>query len=81
MCNRFIIVDHSICASEHQFLSEYCPGDRRVPKGYVYCFERTRDIRPIMQGLNTTPLHGHAALFGVYGMLDIGLMLICLGVL
>ena len=27
-----------------------------------------------MQGLNTTPLHGHAALFGVYGMLGIGLM-------
>lgn len=34
-----------------------------------------------MQGLNTTPLHGHAALFGVYGMLGIGLMLICLRVL
>ena len=31
-----------------------------------------------MQGLNTTPLHGHAALFGVYGMLGMGLMLICL---
>jgi nitric oxide reductase subunit B len=30
-----------------------------------------------MQGLNTTPLHGHAALFGVYGMLGIGLMLFC----
>ncbi len=28
-----------------------------------------------MQGLNTTPVHGHAALFGVYGMLGIGLML------
>ncbi len=28
-----------------------------------------------MQGLNTTALHGHAALFGVYGMLGIGLML------
>ena len=28
-----------------------------------------------MQGLNTTPLHGHTALFGVYGMLGIGLML------
>jgi len=34
-----------------------------------------------MQGLNTTPLHGHSALFGVYGMLGIGLMLICLRVL
>jgi len=34
-----------------------------------------------MQGLNTTPLHGHAALFGVYGMLGIGLMLRCLRVL
>ena len=31
-----------------------------------------------MQGLNTTATHGHAALFGVYGMLGIGLMLICL---
>lgn len=28
-----------------------------------------------MQGLNTTALHGHTALFGVYGMLGIGLML------
>ena len=31
-----------------------------------------------MQGLNTTPLHAHAALFGVYGMLGIGLMLFCM---
>jgi nitric oxide reductase subunit B len=31
-----------------------------------------------MQGLNTTPVHGHAALFGVYGWLGIGLMLFCL---
>jgi len=30
-----------------------------------------------MQGLNLTPLHGHTALFGVYGMLGIGLMLFC----
>jgi nitric oxide reductase subunit B len=30
-----------------------------------------------MQGLNTTPVHGHSALFGVYGMLGIGLMLFC----
>jgi nitric oxide reductase subunit B len=28
-----------------------------------------------MQGLNTTPVHGHAALFGVYGMLGLGLVL------
>jgi len=28
--------------------------------------------------LNTTPLHGHAALFGVYGMLGLGLMLFTL---
>jgi nitric oxide reductase subunit B len=28
-----------------------------------------------MQGLNLTPLHGHTALFGVYGMLGIALML------
>lgn len=31
-----------------------------------------------MQGLNTTPVHGHTALFGVYGMLGIGLILFCL---
>ena len=31
-----------------------------------------------MQGLNLTPLHGHTALFGVYGMLGIGLVLFCL---
>jgi len=31
-----------------------------------------------MQGLNTTPVHGHTALFGVYGMLGIGLTLFCL---
>ena len=29
-----------------------------------------------MQGLKMTPLHAHAALFGVYGMLGIGLMLV-----
>jgi nitric oxide reductase subunit B len=28
-----------------------------------------------MQGLNTTPVHGHTALFGVYGMLGMGLVL------
>jgi nitric oxide reductase subunit B len=31
-----------------------------------------------IQGLNTTATHGHSALFGVYGMLGIGLMLFCL---
>jgi nitric oxide reductase subunit B len=31
-----------------------------------------------MQGMNLTAAHGHAALFGVYGMLGIGLMLFCL---
>jgi len=31
-----------------------------------------------MQGLNTTPLHAHAALFGAYGMLGIGLILFSL---
>lgn len=30
-----------------------------------------------MQGLNTTPVHGHTALFGVYGMLGLGLTLFC----
>ncbi|MBX3179713.1 MAG: nitric-oxide reductase large subunit [Candidatus Hydrogenedentes bacterium] len=31
-----------------------------------------------MQGLNTTAVHAHTALFGVYGMLGIGLTLFCL---
>jgi nitric oxide reductase subunit B len=31
-----------------------------------------------MQSLNMTAAHGHAALFGVYGMLGIGLLLFCL---
>jgi nitric oxide reductase subunit B len=31
-----------------------------------------------MQGLNTTSVHAHTALFGVYGMLGIGLTLFCL---
>ena len=31
-----------------------------------------------MQGLNTTPVHAHGALFGVYGMLGIGLILFVL---
>lgn len=31
-----------------------------------------------MQGLTTTANHGHASLFGVYGMLGIGLMLFCM---
>lgn len=31
-----------------------------------------------VQGLNLTATHGHAALFGVYGLLGIGLMLFCL---
>jgi nitric oxide reductase subunit B len=31
-----------------------------------------------VQGLNLTAAHGHAALFGVYGMLGIGLTLFCL---
>ncbi|MBZ5628801.1 MAG: nitric-oxide reductase large subunit [Acidobacteriia bacterium] len=31
-----------------------------------------------MQGLNTTAVHGHTALFGVYGMLGLGFMLFCL---
>ena len=34
-----------------------------------------------VQGLNLTPLHGHTALFGVYGMLGLGLTLFCLRVL
>ena len=31
-----------------------------------------------MQGLNLTAAHGHAALFGVYGMLGLGLTLFCM---
>jgi nitric oxide reductase subunit B len=31
-----------------------------------------------MQGLNTTPVHGHTALFGVYGLLALALVLIVL---
>ena len=31
-----------------------------------------------MQGLNTTPVHGHTALFGVYGLLALGLTLLIL---
>ena len=31
-----------------------------------------------MQGLNTTPVHAHAALFGVYGLLSLGLILVVL---
>jgi nitric oxide reductase subunit B len=34
-----------------------------------------------MQGLNLTPVHGHTALFGVYGMLGIALMLFSLRVM
>jgi len=31
-----------------------------------------------MQGLNTTPVHAHTALFGVYGLLSLGLVLVVL---
>lgn len=31
-----------------------------------------------VQGLNTTPVHGHTALFGVYGLLALGLVLVIL---
>lgn len=31
-----------------------------------------------MQSLNTTPVHAHTAMFGVFGMLGIGLMLFVL---
>ena len=31
-----------------------------------------------IQGLNTTPVHAHTALFGVYGMLGMGFILMCL---
>src|SRR5262249_25619199 len=43
-------------------------GFMSSPPAALYC----------MEGLNTTPVHGHAALFGVYGMLGIGLTLFCL---
>ena len=51
-------------------------GRRRA----VRLHDQPADRLYYMQGLNTTPLHGHAALFGVYGMLGIGLMLVCLRV-
>ncbi len=34
-----------------------------------------------MQGLNTTPVHAHTALFGVYGLLSLGLVLLIARVL
>ena len=34
-----------------------------------------------VQGLNLTPVHGHTALLGVYGMLDLGFTQFCLRVL
>lgn len=34
-----------------------------------------------VQGLNTTPLHAHAALYGVYGNLVIGLLIFCMNAL
>jgi len=34
-----------------------------------------------VQGLNTTPVHGHTALFGVYGLLSLGLVLLVARVL
>jgi nitric oxide reductase subunit B len=34
-----------------------------------------------MQGLNTTPVHAHTALFGVYGLLSLGLVLLVARVL
>ncbi len=34
-----------------------------------------------MQGLNTTPVHAHTALFGVYGLLSLGLVLVVARVL
>lgn len=34
-----------------------------------------------LQGLNLTPVHGHTALFGVYGFLGLGLAIFCLRVM
>lgn len=47
--------------------SRECSGARRESIALYY-----------MQGLNITPVHGDSALFGVYGMLGIGLMLFSL---
>jgi nitric oxide reductase subunit B len=42
----------------------------------VFCFLINPPVALYyMQGLNTTPVHGHTALFGVYGLLGLGLML------
>src|SRR3546814_8505700 len=45
---------------------------------YPTLFRSTPIALYYMQGMNLTAAHGHAALFGVYGMLGIGLMLYCL---
>jgi hypothetical protein len=52
-------------------------GRARVA-AYSRAAARTARAEPNMQGLNLTPLHGHTALFGVYGMLGIGLVLFSL---
>ena len=57
--------------------SPWASGTRSAPA----CSASPSIRRPSLyyvQGLNMTPAHGHAALFGVYGMLGIGLMLFCL---
>jgi hypothetical protein len=54
-----------------------------VVRTYPHVF--VPDVRPgqpialfYMQGLNTTTVHAHGAFFGVYGMLGLGLTLMCL---
>ena len=59
------------CAS-----SPWASGTRSVPACWAFHQHATGAV--LHAGLNMTAAHGHAALFGVYGMLGIGLMLFCL---
>ena len=49
-----------------------------VGAGLFGCLINTPLALYYLQGLNLTALHSHTALFGVYGMLGLGLMLFCL---
>ena len=49
-----------------------------VGAGPVRLPDQSADAAVLHAGPELTPLHGHTALFGVYGMLGIGLMLFCL---
>ena len=54
------------------------PGNDGVGAGVLGFFINPPLALYYMQGLLTTATHGHAALFGVYGLLGIGLLLFCM---